>query len=91
MKTITISEHRDEGGALNIGESPWFIVAITSIVGFYNPRWGFDYRAWNAILGWCDRFNRTLFTVPVEHSCEASQRIWGTRDGCYHIDQDPEE
>jgi hypothetical protein len=84
VKTISIESRRSDGaGALKIGESPWYVVAIASLVGHYNPYWGWDYRLWSKVLSWSDQKTEPLVAVPIEHSCEIANELWGQRE-CYH-------
>lgn len=83
MKTVSVSDSRDDGAALVIGESPWYAVLLAWLAGSCNPRWRFDYRLWSAVLNWCDRRNRDLVRVPVSHSCKVAEKLWGS-DYCYH-------
>jgi hypothetical protein len=84
VKTITTSSHRD-GDHLVISEMPWPVVAVSRVVGHYRPRWGWDYRPWNAVLVWCHRRERAVVEVPIEHSCAVSAKLWpGSEQSCWH-------
>jgi len=85
MKTIIVMSS-NEGDALQVNESPWPRVVVANLVGRYNPRWGFDYRAWNAILKWCVSRDRELLSLPVVHSCEVSEKLWGNTN-CWHSEE----
>lgn len=82
MIRVRITHHRDDvnGGHLVLMEAPWWIVAIDSAVGSYNPRFGWDYQVWSAVLNVTDRKHRELYKVRVDDFCEVSAALWGTEN-----------
>ena len=89
MKTIHVSYHRD-GDRLVIGEQPWPVRLIEAVFGAM-PDWlvagriPFGWRVWNAVLIWCDKFDRPLLELPVAHGCDAADALWSDRHRlCWH-------
>lgn len=93
MKNVAVWSHKD-GDYLVISERPWFRVAVDHVVGRYQPYWGWDYILCNAILNWSYGKTKELVKLPVAHSCEISDQIWGTEGGldtCWHKYETPDD
>jgi hypothetical protein len=87
MITVSIWHHKD-GNHLAVFNKPWWTYIIDQ-VGWYQPRWGWDYWIWSKILDISRRYETDRYQVPItEHPCLVSVKIWPNekRHLCWYDD-----
>lgn len=87
MITVSIWHHKD-GNHLAVYSIPWWADLVETIIGRYQPRWGWDYGLWSKLLGWTGSQEQRLYQIELtEHPCLVGQKIWGDQDDvCWYDD-----